>query len=213
MVERFFSGKITETAGQDAGNFTLLSGPPSCGKTSLLFQFAFNAAVEGHSGNRDVVFICTRRRLESKPPCLSQGVDPSSDMFQHVQMKYVEDDEAIKKYFAAFHLHHKFPVAVIIDDFGDFFDERTCQERYNSPRGRDLAMVRTLALCRSAILHANLFDMISELSLTGGDGSGSFLLTNGINSGSGSSGRTRTAKYSIALQYLFLEDVTEDDDT
>ncbi|RVW29194.1 hypothetical protein CK203_083931 [Vitis vinifera] len=117
MVERFFSGKITETAGQDAGNFTLLSGPPSCGKTSLLFQFAFNAAVEGHSGNRDVVFICTRRRLESKPPCLSQGVDPSSDMFQHVQMKYVEDDEAIKKYFAAFHLHHKFPVAVIIDDF------------------------------------------------------------------------------------------------
>ena len=46
-----------------------------------------------------------------------------------------------------------------------------------------------------------------------GDGSGSFLLTNGINSGSGSSGRTRTAKYSIALQYLFLEDVTEDDDT
>ena len=36
----------------------------------------------------------------------------------------MEDDEAIKKYFAAFHLHHKFPVAVIIDDFGDFFDER-----------------------------------------------------------------------------------------
>ncbi|CBI35670.3 hypothetical protein VitviT2T_001618 [Vitis vinifera] len=236
MVERFFSGKITETAGEDAGNFTLLSGPPSCGKTSLLFQFAFNAAVEGHSGNRDVVFICTRRRLESKPPYLSQGVDPSSDMFQHIQMKYVEDDEAIKKYFAAFHLHHKFPVAVIIDDFGDFFDERTCQERYNSPRGRDLAMVRTLALCRSAILHANktapckvlLSDThhgdsprllfiykrwIPSIFTIKGDGSGSFLLTNGINSGSGSSGRRRTAKYSIALQYLFLEDVTEDDDT
>lgn len=36
----------------------------------------------------------------------------------------MDDDEGIKKYFAAFHLHDTFPVAVVIDDFGDFFDER-----------------------------------------------------------------------------------------
>lgn len=36
----------------------------------------------------------------------------------------MHDDEGIKKYFAAFHLYDKFPVAVVIDDFGDFFSER-----------------------------------------------------------------------------------------
>lgn len=36
----------------------------------------------------------------------------------------MDDDEGIKNYFAAFHLHDIFPVSVIIDDFGDFFDER-----------------------------------------------------------------------------------------
>lgn len=38
--------------------------------------------------------------------------------------RYVEDDEGIKKYFAAFHLLDKFPVAVVVDDFGEFFIER-----------------------------------------------------------------------------------------
>lgn len=37
--------------------------------------------------------------------------------------RYVDDDEGIKKYFAAFHLQDKYPVAVVVDDFGDFFDE------------------------------------------------------------------------------------------
>jgi hypothetical protein len=36
----------------------------------------------------------------------------------------VEDDERIKNYFGAFHLHDTFPVSVVIDDFADFFDER-----------------------------------------------------------------------------------------
>lgn len=38
--------------------------------------------------------------------------------------RYLDDDEGIKKYFAAFHLHEIFPAAVIVDDFGDFFHER-----------------------------------------------------------------------------------------
>lgn len=54
------------------------------GKTSLLFQFAFNCAL---SGNVRVVFICKRSRLESKPPYLSQGVDPCSDVFKRIEMK------------------------------------------------------------------------------------------------------------------------------
>nr|DAD42060.1 TPA_asm: hypothetical protein HUJ06_000290 [Nelumbo nucifera] len=71
-------------------------------------------------------------------------------------MKYVEDYEGINKYLAGFHLHQlgTYPAAVVIDDFGDFFDDKNCKERLSNPRGRDLAMVRTLALCRDAITHA-----------------------------------------------------------
>ncbi|KAG2706444.1 hypothetical protein I3760_05G104000 [Carya illinoinensis] len=153
MVERFFSVRQVELLDHNHSDpIMLLSGPPSCGKTSLLFQFAFNSAA---GSNHEVVFICNRRKLESKPPYFSPGIDPSSDTFQRIQMKYVDEDEGIKNYFAAFHLHDTFPAAVVIDDFGDFFEERSCQEKYNNPRGRDLAMVRTLALCHNAIAHAN----------------------------------------------------------
>ncbi|KAK2970590.1 hypothetical protein RJ640_011779 [Escallonia rubra] len=238
MVERFFSTTTRSqpnTGGSDL--IELLSGPPSSGKTSLLFQFAFNAAF---GSSNEVVFICNRRRLETKPPYLSQGIDPTSDVFQRIQMKYVDDDEGISKYFAAFHLHDKFPVTVIIDDFGDLFDERSCQERYSNPRGRDLTIVRTLALCQNAIMHANetgpckllLSDTyhgdstrwlyiykrwVSSIytirsMFVRGDGVGSFLLKNNIYRGSAGleSEKVRTAKYSIALQYLILEGISEE---
>ncbi|KAJ4720324.1 tRNA dimethylallyltransferase [Melia azedarach] len=230
MVESFFLGRRMDIHHNHSDPILLLSGPPSCGKTSLLFQFAYNCALES---NCNVVFICNRRRLEIKPPFLSQGIDPSSHVFQRIQMKYVEDDEGIKNYFAAFHLHDTFPAAVIVDDFGDLFEERRCQERYANPRGRDLAMVRILALCYNAIVHANekgpckllLSDThhgnsprllflykrwISSIFTVRGDGSGSFLLKNNNYSESYDSGRTRTAKYSIALQYLFLEGIIEE---
>ncbi|MBA0759902.1 hypothetical protein Gotri_022713, partial [Gossypium trilobum] len=116
-----------------------------------------------------------------------------------------DDDEGIKKYFAAFHLKDTFPIAVVVDDFGDFFHE-SCQERYGNPRGRDLAMVRTLALCHNAIIFAKY------VSFNPRDDSGSFCLKYNKYSESGSSKGTKTAKYSIAFQYLLLEGITEVDD-
>nr|ACU15425.1 unknown [Glycine max] len=71
-----------------SSNLLLLSGPPSSGKTSLLFQFAFNVALHSDSNNK-VIFICNRHRLDSKPPFLSQGIDPSSHVFHRIQMKYL----------------------------------------------------------------------------------------------------------------------------
>ncbi|KAL7135214.1 hypothetical protein ABFS83_11G078400 [Erythranthe nasuta] len=228
MVERFFSTDRTkfELPGQ-SDPIILLSGPPSSGKTSLLFQFALNCAAE--SNGAAVVILCNRQTLETRPPFLSKGVDPSSDLFQRIQFKYVDDDEGIKNYFAAFHLHHTFPASVIIHDFPDFFDQRNCEDRYNNQRGRDLAMVRVLALCRNAIEHANkrsrcelvlsdthkgdatrllyiykrwipcIYTTIKE-----SDGSGSFILKK-----RSSDKKTRCAKYSIALQYLVLEGIVD----
>ncbi|KAL3731122.1 hypothetical protein ACJRO7_028059 [Eucalyptus globulus] len=233
-VRRFFCMNDAASSATESHPITLLSGPPSCGKTSLLFQFAYNRALPSDSDDvHAVVFICNRRRLEAKPPYLSQGIDPSSDVFGRIQMKYVEDDEAVKKYFAAFHLHESFPAAVIVDDFGELFDERNCQEKYANPRGRDLAMVRTLALCHNAVMHARkqshceilLADThhgdsprllyiykrwISSIFTVKGDGCGSFLLSSSSKTGNGDSIRRESAKYSIALQYLFLEAIDDD---
>ncbi|XP_054813631.1 uncharacterized protein LOC129314271 [Prosopis cineraria] len=216
-------------------NLLLLSGPPSSGKTSLLFQFAFHVAVSRTSSTTsNVFFICNRHKLDSKPPFLSQGIDASSDVFHRIQMKYVNDDEDINKYFAAFHLYDVLPAAVIIDDFGDFFDNRICQERHSNPRGRDLAMVRSLALCHNAITYANqkgsckllLSDTYhgdsprlhfiykkwipSIFTIKEGDETGSFILKGRSSSGTQKPDRTKVAKYSIALQYLFLERIIED---
>ncbi|KAJ0969260.1 hypothetical protein J5N97_022137 [Dioscorea zingiberensis] len=228
MVERFFPVEQNSPA---EPTLALLSGPPCCGKTSLLFQFAINCASETSSG--DVIFMCNKRRLESKPPFLSQeisGIDLSSDVFQRIQMKYVEDDDGIKKYFAAFHLHESFPLAVIIDDFADFFGERTCQNRYGNARGRDLAMVRTLALCQDAITYTKgackllLADThqgdnprllfiykrwIQSFFTIQSDGSGSFIMRSSANSSTRSE-RTRSAKYSVALQSLVLEQMVDE---
>lgn len=43
-----------------------------------------------------------------------------------------------------------------------------------------------------------------------GNGTGSFILKTNDDLGDGSPEKTKTAKYSIALQYLFLEGITED---
>ncbi|RRT60352.1 hypothetical protein B296_00019296, partial [Ensete ventricosum] len=145
--------------------------------------------------------------------------------------RYIEDYEGITKYFAAFHLYKSFPTAIIIDDFGDLFIDRSCQYKYGNARGRDLAMARTMALCQDAIAYANQKQQAQRLCnllladthqgdsprllfiykrwvqclLTiQGDISGSFILNNSSISGN-HLGKTRTAKYSIALQSLLLE--------
>ncbi|GJM84752.1 hypothetical protein PR202_ga00452 [Eleusine coracana subsp. coracana] len=136
MVERFFSYAPTAPAPLEDTGITLVSGPSCCGKTSLLFQFAVNRAAES---GRGVVFICSKGRLETNPPFLSQGVEPSMGVLQRIKInlccsgkymltfsspRYVEDGEEIRKYFAAFHLLDDFPAAVIVDDFADYFSER-----------------------------------------------------------------------------------------
>ncbi|OQU91669.1 hypothetical protein SORBI_3001G226200 [Sorghum bicolor] len=168
-------------------------------------------------------------------------------LLQRIQIKYIENVDDIRKYFAAFHLLDDFPAAVIVDDFADFFSERhfglvplptiqkrSCQQRYGTTRARDLAMVRVLALCYNAIGHANaklgtlgscnllLSDVhqddtprslfiyqrwIDSIYTIRGDGKGSYILQN-IGSPETGSKKARKAKYSIALQYLVLEETS-----
>ncbi|KAL2988855.1 hypothetical protein AAZX31_11G107200 [Glycine max] len=153
-------------------------------------------------------------------------------------MKYVNDDEDIRKYFAAFHLYDTLPAAVLIDDFGDFFDNKICQQRYSNPRGRDMAMVKTLALCHNAITFANQkgsckvllsdththqrdsprFHFIykkwiqTTFTIKEGDVSGSFILKDRSHSPTDHTATIKAAaKYSIALQYLVFHGLVEED--
>ncbi|XP_047962650.1 uncharacterized protein LOC125207383 isoform X1 [Salvia hispanica] len=232
MVERFFlRGNTKFEFGDESEAISILSGPPCSGKTSLLFQFAFNSAAEGNA----VVILCHRRTLETTPPFLSQDVDPSSEIFRRIEIKYVEDDEGIKRYFAAFHLHPTFPTSVIVDNFGHFFVERNCQEKYNNPRGRELAMIRVLALCRNAISHANKSSrceiVLSDThkgdtprllyiykrwvsciyTIKEGVGAGSFVMKKSYST-TPNAKPTSSAKYSISLQYLVLEGLVQETD-
>ncbi|URD86623.1 hypothetical protein MUK42_24337 [Musa troglodytarum] len=176
----------------------------------------------------------SRGRTVHYPPLRSSflDIDPAAELLERVQMKYIEDYEGITKYFAAFHLYKSFPTAIIIDDFGDLFIDRSCQHKYGNARGRDLAMARTMALCQDAIAYANQKQQAQRLCnllladthqgdsprllfiykrwvqciLTiQGDISGSFILKYSSISGNHLA-KTRTAKYSIALQSLLLED-------
>ncbi|XP_037450498.1 uncharacterized protein LOC119320521 isoform X4 [Triticum dicoccoides] len=201
MAERFFSGTSTAAPPFDDAGILLLSGPPRCGKTSLLFQFAINRAAES---GRHVVFICSKGRLENSPPFLSQGVEPSLNVLQRIQIKYIEDDEGIRKYFAAFHLLDDFPAAVIVDDFTRFFSES--------------AKLGTIGSCNLLLSDVHQGDnprslfiykrWIGSIYTIQGDGLGSYVLKN-ISTPQTGTKEARAAKYSIALQYLILEEIKE----
>ncbi|KAI5080562.1 hypothetical protein GOP47_0003745 [Adiantum capillus-veneris] len=152
MLHSFFCQEQTGAGITSLPSCTLLSGPPRSGKTSLLFQLAYNTCAESESST--VVFICKRQNVERKPPVLSQDVDAGSELFERVHMKYVDSEEEVRKYFAAFHLHDITPRVVIIDDFFDLFDDWKCKKFYGQTRGREIGIVRTLALCRDAIDYA-----------------------------------------------------------
>ncbi|GBG64284.1 hypothetical protein CBR_g41204 [Chara braunii] len=133
----------------------LLVGPPRSGKTSLLFQFCYNCARE--SGSRShVVFICQKKRIENGPPLLSRGVDPSSEVFNRVHMRYLVDDKELRKYLACLHLlpNSQLPTALVIDNFSAFFDQSSHVGggvRSAHGRAQDMAIARTLALLCDAV--------------------------------------------------------------
>ncbi|KAL2614250.1 hypothetical protein R1flu_025942 [Riccia fluitans] len=132
---------------------TMLSGPSCSGKTSLLLQLAYNIASEAH---HDVVFICRPRNFDSDYVYLAQDVDSSSEVFDRIHIKYVHNEEDLRKYFSAFHMQTSLPTTVIIDDFLDFFQGWDGRHQGGQARSsRDLVVVKTLCLAYDAITYAS----------------------------------------------------------
>lgn len=164
-------------------------------------------------------------------------MDPASKILERIQMKYIDDYDDIKKYFAAFHLLESFPAAVIIDDFGDFFTKVKYDDKFGR-RDRNFSMVHALGLCSNAIAHANkklqpsdscklllsetrklnsttLFiykrwiNSIFTIEDTRGDGAGSFFLKRKPDPYNNLT-RMRTAKYSVTYPFLTLEEIANE---
>ena len=95
----------------------LLCGPPSCGKTSLLFELALSFAEEG----KHVLFVCPRK-LERLPLRVSGRARPTSQTLKFIRMVYLEERAEFLKFMASIHvatqeLFH----AVLVDGIDHFF--------------------------------------------------------------------------------------------
>uniref|UniRef100_A0A452YCS6 Uncharacterized protein n=1 Tax=Aegilops tauschii subsp. strangulata TaxID=200361 RepID=A0A452YCS6_AEGTS len=114
--------------------------------------------------------------------------------------------EGIRKYFAAFHLLDDFPAAVIVDDFTGFFSER-CYAKLGTIGSCNLLLsdVHQGDNPRSLFIYKRWIGSIYTIQ---GDGLGSYLLKN-ISTPQSGTKEARAAKYSIALQYLVLEEIKE----
>lgn len=106
------------------GEKVLVCGPPSSGKTSLLFELALSFADEG----KHVLYICPRKF--SKLPLLFEGrKQPSSANLKYIQVVYLESREEFLHYMASVHCDaSKHFTSIIVDDIDLYFSGLTRNE-------------------------------------------------------------------------------------
>jgi hypothetical protein len=65
------------------GSSTIYAATPRSGKTSLLFNYAYQAAAKGAA----VLFVSVKHKLALSPPMLPPGVERSDPAFTRIHMK------------------------------------------------------------------------------------------------------------------------------
>ena len=105
---------------------SMVVGPQRCGKTSLLFQYAYNSAAAG----RSVLFICRRRKMQSCMPLLLKGLVPDPRVLKAIHIKYLETDAMVRAFFANLHLSAQLPDLLVLDHLSSFL----YAERISAPR-------------------------------------------------------------------------------
>ncbi|KAL0039513.1 hypothetical protein WJX77_000290 [Trebouxia sp. C0004] len=119
----------------------MLSGPPRSGKTSILLQYAYKAAMRG----QQVVLLCHRDKMEQTHPTLPQGVHKASPFWQRVQLRYLPTSQELQKYAACLHLAPTPPNVIIVDDLSEFMLSRPTDKR-----SREAELIKTLAMLHEA---------------------------------------------------------------
>ncbi|CAL4942233.1 unnamed protein product [Urochloa decumbens] len=193
-MEKFFSYSSSAPRRDEDAGITLLSGPPCCGKTSLLFQFAVNRAAES---GRGVVFICSKGRMENNPPFLSQGVDPSMSLLQRIQIKSCQQRYGTTR---ARDLAMVRILALCHNAIGH------ANAKLGSLGSCNLLLSDVLQgdTPRSLFIYKRWINSIYTIRA---DGTGSYTLQNIVSTESETK-KARKAKYSVALQNLVLEEIS-----
>ena len=103
----------------------VLGGPNSCGKTSLLFEYAVNCAEKS-----DYVLFIAPKPLTKLPVFVNRRKQPNSIVLKRINMVYLANYAELTNYFANAHLEkvRNSPVGktrhVLIDDFDWYFQEK-----------------------------------------------------------------------------------------
>eukprot|EP01089_Gocevia_fonbrunei_P015377 TRINITY_DN4488_c0_g2_i1.p1 TRINITY_DN4488_c0_g2~~TRINITY_DN4488_c0_g2_i1.p1 ORF type:complete len:218 (+),score=18.12 TRINITY_DN4488_c0_g2_i1:34-687(+) len=100
------------------GQLYLVLGNERSGKSSLLFQYAYNH-VQKFKGS-SVWFVCSRQKIQSQLPLFCEGVSPKQEHLRSIKMKYLEDAESMCYFLSSVHLMTDVPDLLIIDDLSSF---------------------------------------------------------------------------------------------
>ncbi|KAL6064257.1 ATPase domain-containing protein [Balamuthia mandrillaris] len=73
---------------QHESHCSLLLGPPRCGKTSLLFQYAYNYAKSHAQRPNAVFFLCMKQKICNQLPLFPAAIEPDMTVLERIQMKF-----------------------------------------------------------------------------------------------------------------------------
>jgi len=93
----------------------LLFGPKRCGKTSLLFEYAFQCAMAEH----DVLFI-TRHKLDKLPHYINSRQQPSMSTLKRIEMLYLDTLKDFLQVMTTMHLRERKYTLLIVDNLDDY---------------------------------------------------------------------------------------------
>ena len=94
----------------------LVSGPKSCGKTSLLFEMAFQAAEKGYN-----VLFLSCKHIETLPNFHGNRSKPSTEILDRIQIIYPNNVKELLKLLGAIHLQSTCYQMVVLDDLDKMF--------------------------------------------------------------------------------------------
>jgi hypothetical protein len=124
FVAMFSKNLLTSLPGNDVR--ICLTGPQSCGKTSLAFKLACDVAECGGCP----LYICNQTKMEAKLP-LSVSLYLSNEritgrvpaeVLNRVQFKYITHVAELKALLAGLHCFVPKPTFIVVDDFSSMID-------------------------------------------------------------------------------------------
>ncbi|KAN0042511.1 hypothetical protein ACTFIV_005078 [Dictyostelium citrinum] len=119
-IERFFGGVMDSNENNirfKTADIVLLSGPPLCGKTSLLFQYGYTYAKQGYN----VLFLCNKKKFQQNLPFFPMGFIKDDFILKKLKIKYIENDIDLRNYLYEFPSLSYLPDLILIDDISYYF--------------------------------------------------------------------------------------------